>query len=122
MVSAYVLVSVEPGKNQDVVAALRGVGGVKQAHACWGQGPHWRTFFKGGWRGSPRGQLVHQVARLERGKLSIAIAVLTDGNPSQAYGRETVRGIAARLVRQRSRSRLSPQSRQSARLQEDSMG
>jgi hypothetical protein len=60
--------------------------------------PHWRTFFKGGWRKSPRGQLVHQVARLERGKLSIAIAVLTDGNPSQAYGRETVRGTAARLV------------------------
>jgi hypothetical protein len=60
--------------------------------------PHWRTFFKGGWRGSPLGQLVHQVARLARDKLSIAIAVLTDGNPSQAYGRETVRGIAVRLV------------------------
>jgi hypothetical protein len=57
-----------------------------------------RAFFKGGWRRSPRGQLVHQAARLERGTLSIAIAVLTDGNPSQAYGRETVRGIAARLV------------------------
>jgi DNA-binding Lrp family transcriptional regulator len=37
MVSAYVLVSVEAGKNQEVVAALRGVNGVKQAHACWGQ-------------------------------------------------------------------------------------
>lgn len=37
MVSAYVLVSVEPGKNQDVVAALRGTTGVKQVHACWGQ-------------------------------------------------------------------------------------
>jgi hypothetical protein len=37
MVSAYVLVSVEPGKNQDVVAALRQVAGVTQAHACWGQ-------------------------------------------------------------------------------------
>jgi hypothetical protein len=60
--------------------------------------PHWRTFFKGGWRRSALGQLVHQAARLERGTLSIAIAVLTDGNPSQAYGRETVRGIAARLV------------------------
>jgi hypothetical protein len=32
-----VLVSVEPGKNQDVVAALRQVAGVTQAHACWGQ-------------------------------------------------------------------------------------
>jgi DNA-binding Lrp family transcriptional regulator len=37
MVSAYILVSVEPGKNQEVVAALRTVNGVKQAHACWGQ-------------------------------------------------------------------------------------
>ena len=37
MLSAYVLVSVEPGKNEEVVSALRDVGGVKQAHACWGQ-------------------------------------------------------------------------------------
>jgi hypothetical protein len=32
-----VLVSVEAGKNQDVVAALRQVAGVTQTHACWGQ-------------------------------------------------------------------------------------
>lgn len=37
MAAAYVLVSVEPGKNKDVIAALRGVPGVKQAHVCWGQ-------------------------------------------------------------------------------------
>lgn len=37
MVSAYVLVTVEPGKNQEVAAALRGVPGVRQAHVCWGQ-------------------------------------------------------------------------------------
>ena len=37
MVSAYVLVSVEPGKNEEVLAALREIKGVKQAHACWGQ-------------------------------------------------------------------------------------
>jgi uncharacterized protein with GYD domain len=37
MVSAYVLVSVEAGKNQDVVAALRQGAGVTQTHACWGQ-------------------------------------------------------------------------------------
>jgi len=36
MVSAYVLVSVEPGKNQEVLSALLTVQGVKQAHACWG--------------------------------------------------------------------------------------
>jgi DNA-binding Lrp family transcriptional regulator len=37
MVSAYVLVPVEPGKNQDVVAALRKVAGVTQARTCSGQ-------------------------------------------------------------------------------------
>ncbi|HET6755800.1 MAG TPA: Lrp/AsnC ligand binding domain-containing protein [Jiangellaceae bacterium] len=37
MVSADVLVSVEAGKNQDVVAALRQVAGVTQTHACWAQ-------------------------------------------------------------------------------------
>ena len=37
MVQAYVLVSVEPGKNQKVLDAMRSVQGVKQVHACWGQ-------------------------------------------------------------------------------------
>jgi DNA-binding Lrp family transcriptional regulator len=37
MVSAYVLVSVEPGKNPEVLSALRAVPAVMQAHACWGQ-------------------------------------------------------------------------------------
>jgi hypothetical protein len=62
--------------------------------------PEWLTFFKGGWLSSPRGYLVHQVARLEKGELSLTIAILTDGNPSDAYGRETIRGIAARLLDQ----------------------
>jgi DNA-binding Lrp family transcriptional regulator len=36
MVSAYVLVSTEPGRIQEVASAMQGVSGVKQAHACWG--------------------------------------------------------------------------------------
>jgi hypothetical protein len=61
--------------------------------------PTWRVFFKGGWRrrGS-LGHLVHQAALLERGRRAMAIAVLTDGNPGHGYGRDTVRGIAARLL------------------------
>jgi Beta-lactamase enzyme family len=61
--------------------------------------PTWRVFFKDGWRPSSTGHLVHQVALLERGQRAIAIAVLTDRNPSHRYGRDTVRGIAARLLR-----------------------
>jgi hypothetical protein len=60
--------------------------------------PAWNTLFKGGWRKTRRGQLAHQVARLERGDAVMAIAVLTDGNPGQAYGRATIRGIARRLL------------------------
>lgn len=37
MVAAYVLVSVEPGKNETVVSTLREMPAVKQAHSCWGK-------------------------------------------------------------------------------------
>lgn len=37
MISAYVLVTVEPGKNEGVLSGLRQLPGVRQAHACWGQ-------------------------------------------------------------------------------------
>jgi hypothetical protein len=58
----------------------------------------WRPSFKGGRRATAGGQRVHQIARLERRGAAITIAVLSDGNPSRAYGRETVSGIAARLL------------------------
>jgi hypothetical protein len=61
----------------------------------------WTVFFKGGWRGTGRGQLVHQIARLQRPHERIAIAVMTDGDPSMGYGIETIQGVAARLLRGR---------------------
>jgi beta-lactamase family protein len=59
----------------------------------------WRVYFKGGWRGTSLGQLVHQVARLHGHGRRIAIAVMTDGDPSMDYGIETIQGVTARLVR-----------------------
>jgi hypothetical protein len=53
-----------------------------------------RAFFKGGWRE----EVVHQAALLERGGRRIAIAVLTRDSPSQAYARQTIAGVAARLL------------------------
>jgi hypothetical protein len=61
----------------------------------------WKVFFKGGWRPTGRGQLVHQVARLERGRLRISIAVMTDGDPSMGYGISTIQGVTARLLKRR---------------------
>jgi hypothetical protein len=61
----------------------------------------WRVFFKGGWRGTSRGQLVHQAARLRRSHQRIGIAVLTDGNPTMGYGIQTIEGTAGRLLSKR---------------------
>jgi hypothetical protein len=60
--------------------------------------PGWALWFKGGW-GSGTGAVDHQVGLLRQDGDRIAIAVLTVGNPSQAYGTSTEQGIAARLLR-----------------------
>jgi hypothetical protein len=59
----------------------------------------WTVFFKGGWRGTGRGQLVHQIVRLQRPHKRVAIAVMTDGDPSMGYGIETIQGVGRRLLR-----------------------
>jgi hypothetical protein len=59
----------------------------------------WRTFFKGGWRRTGLGALVHEAALFERGARRFSLAVLTDGNPSHEYGTETLRGVAWRIFR-----------------------
>ena len=56
---------------------------------------HMKAFFKGGWRIG----ILHQVALLERGNGRVALAVLTDGSPTEAYARETMERIAARVLR-----------------------
>ena len=58
----------------------------------------WRLHFKGGW-GSGTGLVDHQVALLRRGEKRVAVAILTTGSPSHAYGKRTLRGVASRLLR-----------------------
>jgi Beta-lactamase enzyme family len=62
-------------------------------------GRRWRVHFKGGWRETERGELVHQAAWLRGHGRTMAIAVLTDAQRSRVYGIHTVRGIADRLLR-----------------------
>ena len=58
----------------------------------------WKLYFKGGW-GSGTGAVDHQVALLRRGDERVAVAVLTTGDGTHAYGKETLRGMFKRLLR-----------------------
>jgi hypothetical protein len=58
----------------------------------------WALYFKGGW-GSGSGAVDHQVALLRRGRRRVSVAILTTDSPSHAYGKATLRGVAARLLR-----------------------
>lgn len=58
----------------------------------------WRLLFKGGW-GSGSGRVDHQIALLKRRAGKLAIAVFTQFNPDHAYGKRTLRGVFARLLR-----------------------
>jgi len=68
----------------------------------WGIGrlapPGWRLYFKGGW-GSGSGRVDHQVALLKRGRRRVSLAIFTQFDPSHAYGKRTLRGLASRLLR-----------------------
>jgi beta-lactamase family protein len=57
----------------------------------------WSVYFKGGW-GSGTGAVDHQVVLLRKGDRRVSVAVLTTDSPSHAYGKETLRGVFARLL------------------------
>jgi hypothetical protein len=61
------------------------------------------VFFKGGWRGTGFGQLVHQASFIRYRRTGFSLAVLTDGNPSMSYGIRTIEGVARRMLRSRPR-------------------
>lgn len=82
----WLLSNIEASESWGIPAAARG-----------GRGS-FKVFFKGGWLPEVEG-LVNQAARLERGKETFAMAVLTREDPSMGYGEETLSGVTARLIR-----------------------
>jgi hypothetical protein len=58
----------------------------------------WKLYFKGGW-GSGTGLIDSQVALLRRGCSRVSVSVLTMHDGSHAYGKATLRGLFARLLR-----------------------
>jgi Beta-lactamase enzyme family len=68
----------------------------------WGVGEvqpeGWKLYFKGGW-GLGTGAVDHQVALLIRGCARVSVAVMTLNDGTHAYGKQTLRGMFARLLR-----------------------
>ena len=58
--------------------------------------PRWQIFFKTG--ALPSEGLFNEVARLERPGVGFSVAVLTTGDPSMAYGEQTIAGVGAALL------------------------
>jgi len=81
----WLLAGIEPSESWGVPAVAR---------------PRFAVFFKGGWLPETEG-LVNQAARLERGPVVLAIAVLTRGDPSMTYGERTIEGVTRRLLARR---------------------
>jgi Beta-lactamase enzyme family len=73
--------------------------GIEQSQS-WGvppvARPAWQVFFKTG--ALPEQGLFTEAARLERPGLTFTLAVFTSGEPSMAYGEETIEGVAAVLL------------------------
>jgi hypothetical protein len=61
--------------------------------------PSWQVFYKTG--ALPSQGLFVEAARLERPGVTFAVAVFTDGDPSMAYGEQTIEGVASALLRRR---------------------
>lgn len=59
--------------------------------------PEFTVIFKGGWLPESEG-LVNQAALLERPGIAFAMTVLTDHDPSMAYGEQTIAGVTLRLL------------------------
>lgn len=75
----------------------------------------WEVHFKGGWYPASDGWRVNQVATLRRHDRAFGVAVLSAGNPSFEYGRETIEGVAKRLMTVEARpDRLSRGARRAA--------
>jgi hypothetical protein len=58
--------------------------------------PRWQVYFKTG--ALPSEGLFNEIALLEKGPLRFTVAVFTDGDPSMAYGEQTIEGVAERLL------------------------
>ena len=80
----FLLSTIEPSQSWGIPVVARPLG--------------YQAFFKDGSEPTGLGQLVHQVDRLEGHGRTLAVAVMTDGDPSMAYGISSIEGLARALL------------------------
>jgi hypothetical protein len=81
-------------------AYARGLMAGIEAEQSWGippvARPRWQVFFKTG--ALPSEGLFNETARLERPGVTFTVSVFTTGDPSMAYGEETIQGVGEALL------------------------
>jgi len=81
--------------------ALHLLNSIQPGYGRWGiwdvSTPGWSLYEKSGW-GAGTGWVDSQSALLKRGKMRLALTILTHNDPDHTYGMNTLRGIAGRLL------------------------
>ena len=95
------LESLVPAAGRDLARRLlAGVVPIQRWGIPAAAGPEgWTSYFKGGWLGLDN-KLMVQAARLEKGKKTWALAVMSDENPTRSYGWDTQKGVTGLLLGQ----------------------
>ena len=86
-----------PSRHRATALRLLSSSSRRSVGASAGRPAGWELYFKGGW-GSGSGAVDHQVALLRRGNAAVG-GDAHHQRPSHSYGKQTLRGVAARLLR-----------------------
>jgi hypothetical protein len=81
----FLLSTIEPSQSWAIPAVARPLG--------------YNVFFKDGSEPYGSAELVHQIARLEGHGRTLALAVMTNGDPTMQYGIDTIAGVTQALLR-----------------------
>ena len=81
--------------------ALQLLSSIDPGYGYWGiadvKVPGWVKYWKSGW-GAGTGWVDSQSILVKRGKMKVALTILTHNDPDHTYGKNTLRGIAGRLL------------------------
>jgi hypothetical protein len=82
--------------------ALELLSSIDPGYGYWGiadvNTPGWTKYWKSGW-GAGTGWVDSQSILLERGNMRVALTILTHNDPDHTYGKNTLRGVAGRLLK-----------------------